>query len=81
MASTTNNKPCAQHTETSGGRLGHTSRTVTLSSSQAQNTLLSSAFYVTKMKISKFVAFVVNSVISISINFCLVLFIHLFTQI
>ncbi len=28
MAST-NNKPCAQHTETSGGQPGHTSRTVT----------------------------------------------------
>ncbi len=26
----TNNKPCAQHTETSGGQPGHTSRTVTL---------------------------------------------------
>ncbi len=25
----TNNKPCAQHTETSGGQPGHTSRTVT----------------------------------------------------
>ncbi len=31
MAPTTNNKPCAQHTETSGGRSGHTSRTVTQS--------------------------------------------------
>ncbi len=28
MAPTTNNKPCAQHTETSGGRSGHTSRTM-----------------------------------------------------
>ncbi len=27
----TNNKPCAQHTETSGGQPGHTSRTVTAS--------------------------------------------------
>ncbi len=26
---TTTNKPCAQHTETSGGQPGHTSRTVT----------------------------------------------------
>ncbi len=26
----TNNKPCAQHTETSGGQPGHTSRTVTI---------------------------------------------------
>ncbi len=26
----TNNKPCAQHTETSGGQPGHTSRTVTV---------------------------------------------------
>ncbi len=25
----TNNKPCAQHTETTGGQPGHTSRTVT----------------------------------------------------
>ncbi len=25
----TNNKPCAQHTETSGGRSGHISKTVT----------------------------------------------------
>ncbi len=31
MAPTTNNRPCAQHTETSGGRSGHTSRTVTVS--------------------------------------------------
>ncbi len=30
MAPTTNNKPCAQHTETSGGRSGHLSRTVTV---------------------------------------------------
>ncbi len=29
MAPTTNNKPCAQHTEISGGQPGHTSRTVT----------------------------------------------------
>ncbi len=29
MAPTTNNKPCAQHTETSSGRSGHTSTTVT----------------------------------------------------
>ncbi len=28
MAPTTNNKPYAQHTETSGGKPGHTSRTV-----------------------------------------------------
>ncbi len=28
----TNNKPCAQHTETSGGQPGHTSRTVTVTS-------------------------------------------------
>ncbi len=29
----TNNKPCAQHTETSGGQPGHTSRTVTVTTS------------------------------------------------
>ncbi len=28
MEPTTNNKPCAQHTDTSGGRSGHTIRTV-----------------------------------------------------
>ncbi len=39
MAPTTNNKPCAQHTETSGGRPGHINRTVTLLS-----------FYKTKFK-------------------------------
>ncbi len=32
MAPTTNNKPCVQHTETSGGQPGHTSRTVTVCS-------------------------------------------------
>ncbi len=31
MAPTTNNKPCAQHTGTSCGGSGHTSRTVTVS--------------------------------------------------
>ncbi len=29
MTPTTNNKPCAQHTETSGSQPGHISRTVT----------------------------------------------------
>ncbi len=29
MAPATNNKPCAQHTDTSSGQPGHTSRTVT----------------------------------------------------
>ncbi len=36
----TNNKPCAQHTETSGGQPGHTSRTVTYPRSHAKISLI-----------------------------------------
>ncbi len=55
-----------------------------LSSSLAHNqcfSLLSIAFLCGKKCIIKFFVFVVNSVIAISIRFCPVLFIHLFTTI